>query len=80
LAQANIMTDSGKHPFHLHGHHFQTLVRTADEAGVFDATNTSQTAYPAIPMRRDTLVLKPDGNLVIRFKANNPGVWLFHCQ
>ncbi|EHK98875.1 putative Iron transport multicopper oxidase FET3 [Glarea lozoyensis 74030] len=36
--------------------------------------------YPAIPMRRDTLVLHPDGNLVIRFKANNPGVWLFHCQ
>lgn len=74
------MTDSGKHPFHLHGHNFQTLVRTADEAGVFDASNTSQTVYPEIPMRRDTLVLHPNGNLVIRFKANNPGVWLFHCQ
>ena len=31
-------------------------------------------------MRRDTFVLYPDGYIVLRFKADNPGVWLFHCH
>lgn len=31
-------------------------------------------------MRRDTIVLKPAGHIVLRFKADNPGVWLFHCH
>lgn len=31
-------------------------------------------------MRRDTLLVEPNGNAVIRFKADNPGVWLFHCH
>ncbi|KAI9647439.1 ferroxidase fet3 [Ciborinia camelliae] len=69
--------DSGKHPFHLHGHNFQVIQRSEEEAGVFDSTNTS---FPAIPMRRDTVVLRPNGNLVIRFQSDNPGVWLFHCH
>lgn len=31
-------------------------------------------------MRRDTFVLRPSGYIVLRFKADNPGVWLFHCH
>ncbi|CEJ82391.1 hypothetical protein VHEMI02457 [[Torrubiella] hemipterigena] len=31
-------------------------------------------------MRTDTVVLPPHGNLVIRFVADNPGVWIFHCH
>lgn len=31
-------------------------------------------------MRRDTFVLRPDGYMVLRFRADNPGVWLFHCH
>lgn len=31
-------------------------------------------------MRRDTFVLHPEGHMVLRFEANNPGVWLFHCH
>jgi iron transport multicopper oxidase len=31
-------------------------------------------------MRRDTFVLYPTGYIVLRFQANNPGVWLFHCH
>ncbi|KAH8593306.1 Cupredoxin [Bisporella sp. PMI_857] len=72
--------DSGKHPFHLHGHNFQAIVRSEESAGSFDITNTSQTVYPSIPMRRDTFVLRPEGHIVLRFQANNPGVWLFHCH
>jgi len=72
--------DTGKHPFHLHGHNFQAIARSAEDDGVFDPTNSTQTAYPAIPMRRDTFVLKPQGYIVLRFQADNPGVWLFHCH
>lgn len=31
-------------------------------------------------MRRDTFVLRPEGHIVLRFEADNPGVWLFHCH
>jgi len=75
-----IPQDSGKHPFHLHGHTFQAIARSEEAAGSFDATNASQTVYPEIPMRRDTFVLRPEGHIVLRFQANNPGVWLFHCH
>lgn len=64
--------DTGKHPFHLHGHNFQTVVRSEDDAGHYDPSNHS--ALPATPMRRDTLMVRPQGNFVVRFKADNPGM------
>ncbi|GAP88601.1 putative multicopper oxidase [Rosellinia necatrix] len=72
--------DSGRHPFHLHGHNFQALYRSEEEAGTFEDANVTEADFPAIPMRRDTLVLYPDGNIVLRFRADNPGIWLFHCH
>ncbi|KFZ13800.1 hypothetical protein V501_03522 [Pseudogymnoascus sp. VKM F-4519 (FW-2642)] len=70
--------DPGKHPFHLHGHAFQAIWRSAEEAGPFDASR--DTDFSKTPMRRDTLMVRPNGNMVLRFKADNPGVWLFHCH
>lgn len=67
--------DPGKHPFHLHGHTFQTVVRSDNDAGYYDPSN--HTAFPQVPMRRDTLVVRPNGHFVIRFRSDNPGVWLF---
>ncbi|KAH8160132.1 hypothetical protein CIB48_g8116 [Xylaria polymorpha] len=72
--------DSGRHPFHLHGHNFQALYRSEEEAGTFEDANVTEADFPKIPMRRDTFVLYPDGNIVLRFKADNPGIWLFHCH
>ncbi|KAI9690252.1 MAG: hypothetical protein M1822_009213 [Bathelium mastoideum] len=71
--------DPGKHPFHLHGHNFQAVWRSDEDAGFYDATAANVT-FPAKPMRRDTLVVNPNGNTVIRFRADNPGVWLYHCH
>ena len=68
--------DTGKHPFHLHGHNFQAVVRSQEEAGDFVNNET----LPAVPMRRDTFMVRPNGNIVLRFRADNPGVWLFHCH
>jgi iron transport multicopper oxidase len=65
--------DAGKHPFHLHGHNFQVVWRSEPDAGFFDANN--HTEFPAVPMRRDTFMANPQGNFVVRFRADNPGVW-----
>lgn len=66
------------HPMHLHGHQFQVLERSFPEIGDWPgtyATNVSKT-----PIRRDTVMLNKNGWSVWRFKANNPGVWHFHCH
>jgi iron transport multicopper oxidase len=65
--------DTGRHPFHLHGHAFQAVHRSDEDAGTFEDENLTSADFPAMPMRRDTLVLEPTGNLVVRFKADNPG-------
>ncbi|KAI2480214.1 Iron transport multicopper oxidase FET3 [Pyrenophora tritici-repentis] len=70
--------DPGKHPFHLHGHVFQVVTRSAADSGPYDATNTT-TPSPT-PMRRDTILVHPNGHIVLRFRSDNPGVWLFHCH
>lgn len=67
--------DAGFHPFHLHGHRFQLVSET--HAG------ENETASPASfnAMQRDTVMVPPDGgSRVIRFRADNPGVWIFHCH
>lgn len=72
--------DTGKHPFHLHGHAFQAVWRSKEEAGPFAESNVTEADFSPTPMRRDTFVLPPQGNIVLRFRADNPGVWLFHCH
>lgn len=70
--------DDGTHPFHLHGHNFQLVHRSDEDAGTYH--NSSDITLPKVPMRRDTVFVRPNGNLVLRFRADNPGVWLFHCH
>lgn len=72
--------DAGKHPWHLHGHDFQVLARSSDNAGDYNPANTTSHANTTTPMRRDTLMVPPNGHFVVRFRADNPGVWLFHCH
>ncbi|KAJ5098279.1 hypothetical protein N7532_005280 [Penicillium argentinense] len=81
--------DTGSHPFHLHGHNFQLVDRAPGygehfydylDGGpvAYDASNHGD--FPQYPMRRDTFILPPQGYFVIRFVADNPGVWFFHCH
>lgn len=75
--------DTGKHPFHLHGHVFQVIARGAgvpDDEPIepFDANNPPE--FPEYPMIRDTVYVNPQSYIVLRFKADNPGVWFFHCH
>ncbi|KAF2021768.1 multicopper oxidase [Aaosphaeria arxii CBS 175.79] len=72
--------DDGNHPFHLHGHTFWVLATghgypppPADlySPGHLDLEN---------PLRRDTASVEAYGWTLIRFVADNPGVWAFHCH
>jgi len=81
--------DGGSHPFHLHGHNFQVIDRAPSYGATFyDYTSgdpvpydpQNHTEFPQFPARRDTFVLPPQGYFVIRFVADNPGVWFFHCH
>uniref|UniRef100_A0ACD5VTY4 Uncharacterized protein n=4 Tax=Avena sativa TaxID=4498 RepID=A0ACD5VTY4_AVESA len=64
------------HPIHLHGFNFFVL---AQGLGIFTPGNTS--AYNLVdPVARNTIAVPTGGWAVIRFLANNPGMWFFHCH
>ena len=69
--------DAAIHPFHLHGHRFQVLERAPSNAGTYGG---SMSGFPANPSTRDTIQVNGGSYAVIRFQANNPGIWLFHCH
>ncbi|CDH52652.1 iron transport multicopper oxidase fio1 [Lichtheimia corymbifera JMRC:FSU:9682] len=66
--------DQNDHPFHLHGNVFQVVGRGN---GTYDSSIQLNTTNP---MRRDTISVPGQGFTVIRFRADNPGVWFFHCH
>lgn len=75
--------DTGRHPFHLHGHAFQVIYRgedytDEDEPVPYNAEEDDH--FPDYPMMRDTVYVRPQSSFVLRFKADNPGVWYFHCH
>lgn len=75
--------DTGKHPFHMHGHVFQCVQRGPDQGqDTFVAYNETADngTYPEYPIRRDTFVVLPNSYYLIRFRADNPGIWFFHCH
>ncbi|KAJ5241234.1 Multicopper oxidase abr1 [Penicillium citrinum] len=66
------------HPWHLHGHQFQVLQRTEVDGGLFTGAYFPNISHT--PVRRDTIMVQNHGHAVIRFRADNPGVWLLHCH
>lgn len=79
LQNANQLTGNGSeiHPYHLHGHDFWVLGYGDGkfEPGV-DEKKFNLTRAPL----RNTAVIFPYGWTALRFKADNPGVWAFHCH
>ncbi|KAK7202939.1 hypothetical protein BZA70DRAFT_297467 [Myxozyma melibiosi] len=75
-------SDDNAHPFHLHGHDFWVLrsygERVAGEGRwreeYAEKYNTEN------PILRDTVTIPRRGHVVIRFVADNPGIWAFHCH
>ncbi len=57
---------SATHPFHLHGHKFEVIAMDGE------AVNKN--------LVMDTVDVRPNSEVTIRLKADNPGVWAFHCH
>ena len=74
----NILVDPGGYHLltivHLHGHTFQVVYRSEADAGPYN--DSMQLTFPENPMRRDTVQVKPNGFVILRFRADNPGIWL----
>jgi iron transport multicopper oxidase len=69
----------GPHPFHLHGHHFWVLGTGAQNDGNYDPTRHNA-SLTLTGVKRDTFLVQEQSWAVIRFIADNPGVWPFHCH
>lgn len=69
--------DDGNHPFHLHGHKFWVL---GQGNGYFDVDTHYKTVQTRNPLRRDTVTVEAFGWVLIRFVADNPGMWAMHCS
>ena len=80
--------DDGGHPFHLHGHDFYVLstYKTVRGWGSFNPFELSADEAPGgpydldRPLKRDTVFVPRRGYAVLRFRADNPGIWMFHCH
>ena len=48
--------------------------------GVYNATHDEINLNFFNPAQRDTLTLMPSSWVVLRFVANNPGIWPLHCH
>jgi hypothetical protein len=83
--------DDGGHPFHLHGHDFYVLSTYAADLETtmsYGSWNPFDTASPppggpvnlVDPVKKDTVFIPRRGYVVIRFLADNPGVWMLHCH
>jgi L-ascorbate oxidase len=79
LQNANSMTNntSETHPWHLHGHDFWVL---GYGTGKFDIYNDPYKYNLVNPIMKNTVPVHRYGWTALRFKADNPGVWLFHCH
>jgi len=64
------------HPFHFHGHHFQVCHRGAGNSGSVSGVDCTT----GTPSERDVITIEGNSTAILRFKATNPGVWIFHCH
>ncbi|KUI63283.1 Laccase-2 [Cytospora mali] len=82
--------DEGNHPFHLHGQQmfilaqghgyfpgYEELGLNPEGKGLLDPNDRSIISNP---LRRDVTAVEAFGWTLIRFVADNPGIWLLHCH
>ncbi|CAN6679600.1 unnamed protein product [Malus baccata var. baccata] len=79
LQNANTMNanNSETHPWHLHGHDFWVL---GHGEGKFDMFNDPKKYNLVNPIMKNTVPVHLYGWTALRFKADNPGAWAFHCH
>lgn len=78
------------HPFHLHGYAFNVIgigrspdnnVRKINLKHALDLDRQGLLHRQFnLPPGKDTIAVPNNGYVVLRFRADNPGFWLFHCH
>jgi FtsP/CotA-like multicopper oxidase with cupredoxin domain len=81
--------DEGNHPMHLHGHKFWVLGQGHGMFPGYDFLGLKGQGQGVLKgregtldnlIRRDVATAEGFGWLALRFVADNPGVWAFHCH
>ncbi|CAN6454889.1 unnamed protein product [Victoria cruziana] len=75
--QATNLLKADNHPMHLHGFDFYVVGRGF---GNFDPNKDPLNYNLVDPPLLNTVAVPYLGWAAVRFKANNPGVWLLHCH
>ncbi|XP_031499409.1 laccase-14-like [Nymphaea colorata] len=75
--QATSILRSDAHPMHLHGYDFYVVGRGY---GNFDPEKDPLNYNLVDPPLENTIAVPYLGWSALRFRANNPGVWLLHCH
>jgi FtsP/CotA-like multicopper oxidase with cupredoxin domain len=68
VVRLHIVNETGEyHPMHLHGHVFSVL---------------AQNGRPlrGSPVHLDSILVGPHESWDVAFRADNPGIWMFHCH
>ncbi|XP_015121329.1 laccase-1 [Diachasma alloeum] len=80
------VTYDANHPFHLHGSAFRVIAMarigksvTVDQIKELDAAGRIERRLDSAPLK-DTVTVPDGGYTIVRFYADNPGYWLFHCH
>lgn len=78
------------HPFHLHGQVFNVIGigrspdRNVKKINLKHALDLDRQGLLHrqfnLPPGKDTIAVPNNGYVVLRFRAENPGFWLFHCH
>ncbi|KAG8371529.1 hypothetical protein BUALT_Bualt13G0097400 [Buddleja alternifolia] len=77
VLQDTAIVTTEDHPIHLHGYHFFVV---GQGFGNFNPKMDTSKFNLIDPPVRNTIDVPTGGWAVIRFVADNPGVWLFHCH
>ncbi|XP_014215269.1 L-ascorbate oxidase-like [Copidosoma floridanum] len=85
-----VMIDNGgfsiNHPIHLHGVHFRVVAMeklgdtiSVDRVKELDRAGKISRKLKGAPLK-DTVIVPSGGYTIIRWVADNPGYWFFHCH
>ncbi|KAL6545116.1 high-affinity glucose transporter [Orobanche hederae] len=77
VLQGTRILTAENHPIHLHGYDFYVI---AEGFGNFNPSRDTAKFNLVDPPLRNTASVPVGGWTVIRFVADNPGVWLMHCH
>jgi hypothetical protein len=61
---------------HLHGMHFQVMAMSTSTSG----RHLLRLMHPEAPVLKDTVSVPAQGSVMLRFMADNPGVWMLNAM